>query len=115
MSDQLAAHIRAAGDPIPAGVVNGIAAQVAEVSGLQLPSTVALKRTFITNWYAEVGGKVSSPANSRAGSHRSNGSAPSPSRSAASTRKAAPKAATPPQVNRDELLRQLAPFGGVQI
>jgi hypothetical protein len=69
MSYELAAEIRAAGDPIPTNVVNGLASQVAEISGQKLPSTLGLKRTFIANWYAENGASAV-----RQASHRSNGS-----------------------------------------
>ena len=54
----VAVEIQASGKTIPAGVVAGIAMQVAEVSGQKVPSTIALKRTFISNWFQEFGQKL---------------------------------------------------------
>eukprot|EP00966_Prymnesium_polylepis_P151747 3505555-Prymnesium_polylepis.2 len=98
---EVAAEIRASGDPIPAGVVAGIAAQVAEVSGQKLPSTIALKRTFISNWYAEFGAKLLTGGRSQEGEN-GRGISPPQVRSA--------RAAEP--VDRDDLLRTLDSYAG---
>jgi hypothetical protein len=50
---ELAAAIRAAGDPLPTGEVSKVATKVAELSSERPPSTFALKRVFISNWLEE--------------------------------------------------------------
>ncbi|KAL1521533.1 hypothetical protein AB1Y20_021192 [Prymnesium parvum] len=104
-SQALAAEIQAAGEPIPGGAVAALATQVAEVSGQKPPSTIALKRTFITNWFNEVGRKALGELENLSVRDPSEGAQGGSRQSPASSNTHAEP------VNRERLLQQLNMYG----
>lgn len=119
-AEELAALIRGRAEPIPSGEVGGLASQVSFLSGQRPPSTLALKRTFIMNWYAEHGAKLLPPqagsgdpeAQARAANlSRQTPSGPSPPSSTASPDSSPTRASVGPLPNREELLVQLRAYG----